>query len=249
MSDRFERLDDAAKQLIAGLANSEYNLTKLVEYQATETRQHITRELNRHELIQIDQQALEKLKNSLFFPEIFSRQEHIVREFDGFGDSNKWIFDGESAFDSSSTSSSGDSGKLSWEIGSDDSSRKSRESSQDSYSDSFTKDSRKPRWDSFSDWLRSGTGVYWINGKAGSGKSTLMNYICDDENIRKRDKLLRVWADDKRLITPTFYFWNSGTLLQKSVEGLLRSLVFQMLDECPQLISCFEVTTRQITRL
>jgi hypothetical protein len=31
-------------------------------------------------------------------------------------------------------------------------------------------------WDSFVDWLESGSGVYWMNGKAGSGKSTLMIY-------------------------------------------------------------------------
>ncbi|KAL2850309.1 hypothetical protein BJY01DRAFT_245481 [Aspergillus pseudoustus] len=30
---------------------------------------------------------------------------------------------------------------------------------------------------SFVNWLRRGGGVYWINGKAGSGKSTLMKYI------------------------------------------------------------------------
>jgi ABC-type lipoprotein export system ATPase subunit len=29
-------------------------------------------------------------------------------------------------------------------------------------------------WDNFSRWLRSGDSIYWISGKAGSGKSTLM---------------------------------------------------------------------------
>jgi hypothetical protein len=32
-------------------------------------------------------------------------------------------------------------------------------------------------WDNFAKWLSRGTGVYWIKGKAGSGKSTLMRYI------------------------------------------------------------------------
>lgn len=29
----------------------------------------------------------------------------------------------------------------------------------------------------FPEWLRTGTGIYWINGKAASGKSTLMKYL------------------------------------------------------------------------
>ncbi len=33
------------------------------------------------------------------------------------------------------------------------------------------------RWHSFVEWLASGQGTYWISGKAGSGKSTLMNCI------------------------------------------------------------------------
>ena len=35
-------------------------------------------------------------------------------------------------------------------------------------------------WPSFTEWLRSGSGVYWITGKAGSGKSTLMKFIYND---------------------------------------------------------------------
>jgi hypothetical protein len=32
-------------------------------------------------------------------------------------------------------------------------------------------------WNPFADWLRIGSGVYWMNGKAASGKSTLMRYV------------------------------------------------------------------------
>jgi ABC-type lipoprotein export system ATPase subunit len=30
-------------------------------------------------------------------------------------------------------------------------------------------------------WLRSGQGIYWIQGKAASGKSTLMRFISEDK--------------------------------------------------------------------
>ncbi|PMD31900.1 hypothetical protein L207DRAFT_548767 [Hyaloscypha variabilis F] len=35
----------------------------------------------------------------------------------------------------------------------------------------------KRPWDSFMEWLKSDQRLYWINGKAGSGKSTLMKFI------------------------------------------------------------------------
>ena len=95
------------------------------------------------------------------------------------------------------------------------------------------------RWDDFARWLRSGHGVYWINGKAGSGKSTLMNHIC---NHSRRLELLGEWCSIRRLLTPTFFFWNAGTRLQKSIDGLLRSLIYQMLKECRELVGCFSVS-------
>jgi hypothetical protein len=33
-----------------------------------------------------------------------------------------------------------------------------------------------------------------------------------------------------------FYFWNAGDTLQKSQEGLLRSVIFEILSQCPYLI-------------
>lgn len=87
-------------------------------------------------------------------------------------------------------------------------------------------------WSNFHDWLRNDTGIYWVSGKAGSGKSTLMKLLATDK--RTRDPLLR-WAADGRLLFLSFYSWNPGTPLQKSLEGLFRSILLQVLQECPEL--------------
>ncbi len=93
-------------------------------------------------------------------------------------------------------------------------------------------DTSARQWDSFVQWLEEGKGIYWINGKPGSGKSTLMNYVHrDDRTIN----LLRVWSGAKEVFTPGFFFWNAGTHLEKSSEGLLRSLLYQILREFPSL--------------
>ena len=48
--------------------------------------------------------------------------------------------------------------------------------------------------------------------------------------------LLRQWAGNQRLIRASFYFWNAGTEMQKSVEGLLQSLLHTILGELPDLV-------------
>jgi hypothetical protein len=85
----------------------------------------------------------------------------------------------------------------------------------------------------FKDWLESKDGIFWIHGKPGSGKSTLMKFLYNNDRTRK---YLQVWAGDRRLIIAKFYFWTAGSTLQKSQEGLLRSILFEILRQCPSLI-------------
>jgi NACHT domain len=85
------------------------------------------------------------------------------------------------------------------------------------------------RWDEFSNWLSHGEGIYWINGKAGSGKSTLMRYICEDS---RTSSLLEEWAGESgEIFTASFFFWKSGVPGQASQLGLLRSLLHSLLSQ------------------
>jgi hypothetical protein len=87
-------------------------------------------------------------------------------------------------------------------------------------------------WPNLHNWLRQESGIYWISGKAGSGKSTLMKYLHKDPRLKAA---LKEWAGGLRLIVVHFYFWNAGSDLQKSQEGLLRGLLHQVLDQEPSL--------------
>jgi hypothetical protein len=89
-------------------------------------------------------------------------------------------------------------------------------------------------WSNLVKWLREDSGVYWISGKAGSGKSTLMKYLYQDPRLMQA---LKLWAGEDRLIVGTFYFWNPGADIQKSQEGLFRSLLWQVLDQDASLSS------------
>lgn len=85
-------------------------------------------------------------------------------------------------------------------------------------------------WSDLSSWLKEGYGVYWVNGKAGSGKSTFLKHLIDDEQKRLQN-LLQIWTRDSPLCISSFFFWNSGTSLQNAQAGLLRALLFQVLSK------------------
>ncbi|KAL8856959.1 MAG: hypothetical protein Q9178_006454 [Gyalolechia marmorata] len=131
--------------------------------------------------------ANQQLLDSLFFPEIDSREDHIQDAFDG---TCHWILD------------------------------------------SATDDTRKP-WSNFRKWLETENGVYWISGKPGAGKSTLMKYIVREDLT---SQLLANWERGTDLLVVTFFFWHTGSTLQKSLEGLLRSLLYQIADQWPGLV-------------
>ncbi|KAF2810879.1 uncharacterized protein BDZ99DRAFT_561448 [Mytilinidion resinicola] len=81
-------------------------------------------------------------------------------------------------------------------------------------------------WDSFSKWLKASSQLYWITGKPGAGKSTLMKFLDDDP--RTKQQLL----SDLPVVKASFYFWNSGEEIQMSQHGLIQSLLYQMIDQC-----------------
>lgn len=83
-------------------------------------------------------------------------------------------------------------------------------------------------------WLRHEGGIFWVSGKPGAGKSTLMKFIADHEETRR---LLENWAKPKKLVIATHYFWTAGTSLQKSQKGLLQSLLYDIFRTCPEQIS------------
>ena len=80
----------------------------------------------------------------------------------------------------------------------------------------------------FVDWLKYDSGIFWIKGKPGCGKSTLMKFITDHTKLYQYAK---VWAGAKPLFIASFYFWNSGSHLQKSIAGMYRTLLCKILIE------------------
>lgn len=86
-------------------------------------------------------------------------------------------------------------------------------------------------------WLNEGDRFYWLSGKAGSGKSTLMNFLVSSP---KTKSALSRWAGNASVVMISFFFWNSGKPLQKDVRGLLRACVYQILENDERMTSVVE---------
>lgn len=84
-------------------------------------------------------------------------------------------------------------------------------------------------------------GLLWIHGKPGAGKSTLMKYIYTR-------------AQENTNTTISFFFNARGEALEKSTQGMYRSLLLQLLEKMPDLQevldlhSCYSVRDNDGTR-
>lgn len=85
----------------------------------------------------------------------------------------------------------------------------------------------------FFKWLEAGQGVYWIRGKAGSGKSTLMKFLAE---YQETFRALKIWSQPHRIVMASHFFWIGSNSMQKSQIGLLQTLLYYVLSQCPHLI-------------
>ncbi|KAH0545460.1 hypothetical protein FGG08_000461 [Glutinoglossum americanum] len=86
----------------------------------------------------------------------------------------------------------------------------------------------------FHDWLESNmedmNRIFWIQGKPGSGKSTLMKYALRDK------KTIEVLTRDKSPWTLVgFFFHDRGSGVQKSLSGMLQEILYQILLQVEDL--------------
>jgi hypothetical protein len=85
----------------------------------------------------------------------------------------------------------------------------------------------------FLSWLESGSGIFYLSGKPGSGKSTMMKFLTRE---KRTADALKAWAAGKQLVFASFFFWSSGLRLQRSIEGLYRGLLWETFKACPELM-------------
>ncbi|KAJ4422113.1 hypothetical protein N0V82_003196 [Gnomoniopsis sp. IMI 355080] len=84
------------------------------------------------------------------------------------------------------------------------------------------------------EWLRRDCdSVFWVFGRAGSGKSTLIKFLAGHSTTVG---LLKEWANPKPVAIASHYFWSAGTTEQRSQRGLLQTLIYDVFCACPEII-------------
>lgn len=81
------------------------------------------------------------------------------------------------------------------------------------------------------EWLESDDPLFWISGKPGAGKSTLMKYIYNDGMT---SQTLR-GARSGNILQISFFFHELGTPSEGTFSGMLHALLYQLLKKLPVL--------------
>lgn len=95
----------------------------------------------------------------------------------------------------------------------------------------------------YKQWVMRSQGLLWVKGKPGAGKSTVMVFLYDHFNNQAEQRSGQVAR-----IQLEFFYSARGTELQRTFDGMLRSLLHQLFSQDaltrPQIRAIFEGNTR-----
>ncbi|EGU84489.1 hypothetical protein FOQG_17758 [Fusarium oxysporum f. sp. raphani 54005] len=225
----FRKLEVDVQSLIEQLAKDQINMANLLKEHAT-TRNVITQEtakaegtINAHTDTRIlelrtnveSEATCKKFLQSLKAPRMNQRYNDVMDPRDA---SFNQVFASYGEDDSDTEQDEDSEGD---------------ESSDISSSSNYTRhiDEIHRSWASFSSWLQSDDILFYIQGKPGSGKSTLVKFILDQEQTLK---LVQQWSHYATIVS--YFFWKIGSHEQNSIKGLWCSLLYQRLQDQQKLI-------------
>ncbi|KAE8444628.1 hypothetical protein EG329_014376 [Mollisiaceae sp. DMI_Dod_QoI] len=224
----FSKLDSSLQRFIEAYSQGETQISELI-IQTKAIGTNIKSELAKA----LDASEHNHVLRSLKYEGMNERRNMITDHYYG---TFQWIFDSQIQHEAfrdhlDQTSASEVDSDFDSEVDSDSD---SEESATDELDEELAEDHPR-QWDSFSEWLKSENNkVYWISGKAGSGKSTLMKYLVE-ENPRTNSGL-DVWHPRAFIIS--HFLWSPGNSLQRSIKGILLSMLHNIFLNNSNLLDC-----------
>ncbi|KAL9617944.1 MAG: hypothetical protein Q9160_007310 [Pyrenula sp. 1 TL-2023] len=211
-SDDFESLSQDIKSLARALNNGQSSFKQLIQYDGVLTRNHIDHEMrSTRDLIvrEVNKRSLQVEQEKLL-QSLFYPEMAVRQENinDPYEGTCEWLFQFEEDDDTTEPWSRDNDLRVENRVASE----------------------------MFLTWLQEDKDMFWIMGKAGAGKSTLMKHLF--HHRRTHDELSN-WSGSRDIptILAGFFFWNPGTSLQKSLLGMLRSILHQIISQRPSLTS------------
>lgn len=104
--------------------------------------------------------------------------------------------------------------------------------------------SMPPGSESITEWLSAKKGIFWIQSKPGSGKSTIMKYMKGEARTLK---YLRRASNNPWVIIRFFFDFRAEKTTPNNLEGLLRSMLRQLAMDVPHLTPFIEEFGKEST--
>ncbi|CAI6342254.1 unnamed protein product [Periconia digitata] len=219
------RLKDGHRKLEEVVRNNNLEVQEVVRKEATETRihtqdiaalesnltkTHVSAELKSYELLNATRNQKDRLLRSIRFESMHTRENAsaINQSHEG---TFQWIFKDVTE----SHENPGDNLSFS-------------EGTNGEFDDLFLGKPHEQLWDSFTEWLQSSDSFYWISGKPGSGKSSLIRFLTSEPQT---EILLRRREGAEKTKVLRAFIWAAGGALQRSQKGVLATLLYQLLSD------------------
>ncbi|ENH64022.1 hypothetical protein FOC1_g10002625 [Fusarium oxysporum f. sp. cubense race 1] len=216
----FQRLEIDLQNLIIKIAEGYNRVEQLVSIEAQATRDaintHLTSEFKALAIKNISDNQRQRLLKSLKSEEIRERYNAVLPSSDA-------CF--ERVFAAYERVCRKDPAYKAWKTYKQDIDDGSDDASENARFDEDV-DEIDHIWEGFSTWLQSDHKLFWIRGKPGSGKSTLIKFIINDCSTRD---MLSSWNPRTRLLS--HFFWKIGNEPQNSIKGLLCSLLYDLISD------------------
>ncbi|KAG4293609.1 hypothetical protein FPRO06_00194 [Fusarium proliferatum] len=248
-SQGFRSLEVDVQNLILKIAEGYTRVEQLISIEAQATRDaintHVTSELKALEIKKISDNQRQRLLKSLkpeeirerynsvlpssdaCFERVFASYERVCRNDPGY---KAWKGYNHTLGHGSASDRANDSDEDSdKEDGEEDGEEDGDEDSDEDSDETRTNDEIDEIdliWDCFSTWLQSDDKLFWIRGKPGSGKSTLIKFVIENDNTKR---LLGFRHPETKILS--HFFWKIGNEPQNSTRGLLCSLLYDLLSE------------------
>lgn len=198
--DEFAKLETRLQNFVQALAENRLQVSDLLAENRTlhkETRDVVRKEILALRDAQVSDAELSRFKASLKFPMINQRYNDVRP---GHTKSFRWLF-GEGMISNADTT---------W---------------HPEWKKSHLRKLRGKTFGDFDQWLKSesSSDLYWISGKPGAGKSTLMKYLCRQMEDRK--------IVDKPYVVIHHFFWlgtSRSQSRQNDLVGMFSTLLFQL---------------------
>ncbi|KAM0355059.1 hypothetical protein ACHAPU_000910 [Fusarium lateritium] len=186
-------------------------------------------DLNNQNQLKSFEKQHEQILESLRFGEMNSRKNQVSENYPG---TFSWVFKNSVSCSRSHLSIHSDSesdGFLQMdEVGESDEYMDDAEDSSESASTEGP-----PVFGDFPAWLESDSNLFWVSGKPASGQSSLMKFLATNpltlDHLKVRHH--NAQTTNRRIHIITHFFWKPGQALQRNVEGMTLSLLYQVLSK------------------